>query len=112
MRVTDADKAFPAEAAHLEGVIWNNMHLLNELHFRYAIPKLRIDIVVLVAEKLFGSLLFREKVRIWRDHSYANNVLVQRNKPRPVKLFRVKNNRIVFRILARSSGATDCAGDL
>src|SRR5262245_10392420 len=81
MRITDADKAFPAEAAHLVRVIWDNMHLLNQLHLRYTIPKLRVDIVVLVPEKLFGSLLFREEVRIWRDHSYANNVLVERNEP-------------------------------
>src|SRR5437588_7697295 len=55
MRVTDADKAFPAEAADLERVIWDNMYLFNQVHFRHAIPKLRVDIVVLVSEKLFGS---------------------------------------------------------
>src|SRR5437773_2206852 len=62
VRITDADKAFPAEAAHLVGVIWDNMHLLNQVHFRYAIPKFRVDIVELVPDKLFGSLLSGEKV--------------------------------------------------
>src|SRR6516164_8028910 len=77
MRITDANKAFSAEAAHLVRVIRDNMHLLNQLHFRYTIPKLRVDIVVLVPEKLFGSLFFGEKVRIWRDHSDTNNFLVE-----------------------------------
>src|SRR5213592_4625937 len=48
MRITDADKPFPAEAAHLVGVIWDNVHLLNQVQFRYAIPNLRVDIVELV----------------------------------------------------------------
>src|SRR5947207_13700963 len=112
MRITDADKAFPAEAAHLIRVIWDNMHLLNEVHFRYAIPKLRVNIVELVPEKLFRSLLFREKVRVWRDHSYTNNLLVERNEPRPMKLFRVEDHNVVFSIFARGGGATDGAGDL
>src|SRR5256885_4563646 len=81
MRVTDADKSFTAKAADLIRVIWNNMHLLNQLHFRYTFPKLRVDIVVLVPEELFRSLLFSEKVRIRRDHSYANNLFVERNEP-------------------------------
>src|SRR5256886_17522862 len=98
MRITDADKAFPAEAAYLVRVIWDNMHLLNEVHFRYAIPKLRVNIVELVPEKLFRSLLFREKVRVWRDHSYTNNLFVERNEPRPMKLFRVEDHSVVFSI--------------
>src|SRR6266481_4947846 len=112
MRITDADKAFPAKAAHLVRVIWDNMHLLNQLQFRYAIPNLRVDIVELVAEKLFGSLFFGQKVSVRGNHSYTNNVLIQWNKPRPMKLSRIENNRVVFRIFARSAGATDGAGDL
>src|SRR6266550_9409230 len=112
MRITDADRAFPAEATHLIRVIWDNVHLLYQVHFRYAIPKLRVDIIVLVSEKLFGSLLFREKVRIWRDHSYTNNFLVERNEPRPMKLFRVEDHSVVFRIFAGGGGATDGVGSL
>src|ERR1041385_9557146 len=112
MRITDADKAFPTEAPHLVRIIWDNVHLLNQVHFRYPIPKLRVDIVVLVSEKLFRSLLFRKKVRIWRDHSYANNFLVERNEPRPMKLFRVEDHSVVFRIFARGIGSTDGASGL
>src|SRR5437667_2474937 len=112
VRIADADKAFPAETAHLVGVVGDNVHLLNEVHFRYSIPKLRVDIVELVPEKLFGSLLFGEKVCVGRDHSYTDNVLVEWNEPRPVKLFRVEDQSVVFRFLTRSAGATDGAGDL
>src|SRR5438552_18198889 len=94
VRITDADKAFPAEAAHLVGVIWDNMHLLNQVQFRYAIPNLRVDIVELVAEKLFGSLFFGQKVSVRGDHSYTNNVLIQWNEPRPMELSRIENNRV------------------
>src|SRR5215472_12105860 len=38
MSIPDADKALPAEAAYLVRVIWDNVHLLNQVHFRYAIP--------------------------------------------------------------------------
>src|SRR5262245_18815380 len=76
MGIADADKAFPAEAAHLIRVIRDNMHLLNQVHFRYAIPKLRVNVVELVSEKLFGSLLFSQKVRVRRDHSHTDDVLV------------------------------------
>src|SRR5919108_6279995 len=112
MRIPDADKAFSAETTHLERVIWDNVHLLNQLHFRHAIPKLRIDIVELASEKLFGSLLFSQKVGVWRDHSNTNDVLVERNEPGPVKFSRVKDHSIVFRIFARSAGATDGARGL
>src|SRR5437868_7525355 len=81
MRVTDADKAFPAETAHLVRVVGNNMHLLNQVQFRNTIPNLRVDVVELIAEKLFRSLFFGQKVRVWRDHSDADNVLVERNEP-------------------------------
>src|SRR4029450_1693886 len=103
VRIADADKAFPAEAAHLVGVIWDNMHLLNQVQLRYAIPKLRVDVVELIPEKLFGSLLFGQKVCAGRDHSHTNDVLVERNEPRPVKLFRVENKRVGFRVFSRKA---------
>src|SRR5207249_8155453 len=109
---TDADKAFPAEAAHLVGVVGDNVHLLNQVQLRYAISKLRVDVVELIPEKLFGGLLLGQKVRVWRHHSDADYVVIQRNEPRPMKLFRVENKRVVFRIFARSAGATDSTGDL
>src|SRR5436190_5784561 len=110
--MTDADKAFPAEAAHLVGVVGDNVHLLNQLHLRYAIPKLRVDVVELIPEKLFGSLFFGQKVSAGRDHSYTNNVVIERNEPCPVKLFRVEDQSIVFRIFTRNARATDGAGHL
>src|SRR6266568_8020833 len=79
VRIPDTDEAFPAEAPHLVGVVWDNMHVLNQVHLRYAIPKLRVDIVELIPEKLFGSLLFGQKVRVRRDHSHTDDVLVERN---------------------------------
>src|SRR5437667_7373191 len=112
VRVTDADKAFPAEAAHLVGVVGDNVHLLNQVQLRYAIPKLRVDVIELVPEKLFGSLLFGQKVRVRRDHSHTDNVVIKRNEPCPVKLFRVEDQSIVFGIFARNARATDGAGDL
>ena len=112
MRITYADKAFPAEAAHLVGVIGDNVHLLNQVQIRYAIPKLGVDVVELVPEKLFGRLFFGQKVCIGRNHSDTDNVVVERNEPCPMKLFRVEDQSIVFKLFARSAGATDGAGHL
>src|ERR1043166_8733738 len=107
-----SDKAFAAKAAHLEGVVRDNVHLLNQVQLGYTIPDLRIDVVELISEKLFGSLLFGQKIRVWRDHSHTDNVLVDRNEPGPVKLSRVEDQRIVFRFFAGSAGATDRSRNL
>ena len=112
MRIADADKAFPAETAHLVGVVWNNVHFLNQVQLRYAIPKLRVNVVELVPEKLFGSLFFGQKISVGGDHSHTDNILVERNEPGPMKLFRIEDQSIVFRLFARSAGATDSAGHL
>src|SRR5262249_37069765 len=107
-----ADEAFPAETAHLVGVVGDNMHLLNQVQFGYAIPEFRVDVVEFIPEKLFGSLLFGQKVRARRDHSHADNILLERNEPRSMKLFLVEDQRVIFRIFARSARATDGTGDL
>src|SRR6266487_481535 len=103
VRVTDADKAFPAEAAHLIGVVWDDMHLLNQVHLGYATPNFRVDVVKLIPEELFWSLLFRKKVSPRRDHSHTDNVPVDRNEPRPMKLLRVEDQRVVLRGFARDT---------
>src|SRR5947208_9206013 len=88
------------------------MHLLNQVHLRYALPNLRVDVVELIPEKLFGSLLFGQKIRARRDHSHTDNVIVERNEPSPVKLFCVENQSVVFRLFSRNARATDSTGDL
>src|SRR6185312_11349178 len=110
MRIADTNKAFAAEAADLIRVVWNNVYLLNQVQLRYAIPNLGVNVVELVAVKLFRRLFFGQKVCPRRDHSYADNVFVNWNEPSPMKLFRVEDQRIVFRILPGSVGAANGAG--
>src|SRR5438128_2849955 len=103
MRVTDADKAFPAEAAHLIGVVRDNMHLLNQVHLGYATPKFWVDVVKLIPEELFWSLLFRKEVSPRRDHPDADDILIEWNEPGPVKFLRVEDQCIVPRGFARNT---------
>jgi hypothetical protein len=63
MRVPDADKAFPTETAHLVGVVWDNVHLLNQVQLRHAIPKLRVDVLKFIPEKLLGVCFWLESPR-------------------------------------------------
>ena len=57
-------------------------------------------------------MLFLQKVSPRRDHSDADDVLIERDEPSPVELLRIKNQCVVFRVFARSAGASDGAGDL
>src|SRR5713101_1312428 len=88
------------------------MHLLNQVHVGYTTPNFWVDVVKLIPEELFWSLLFRKEVSAGRDHSHTDNVPVDRNEPRPMKLLRVEDHSVVFRLFARNARATDGTGDL
>ena len=110
--VPNAEKAFSREATDLVGVVGDDMHLLDQLHLGNTAPDFRINVVKLIAEELLRGLLFLQKVSPRRDHSDADDVLIERDEPSPVELLRIKNQCVVFRVFARSAGASDGAGDL
>src|SRR4029077_11677973 len=88
------------------------MHFLNQIHLRYPTPNFRDDVIELIPEKLFGSLLFGQKVGSRRDPSHTDNVLVECKERPPTTRPRGKDQCVVLRLFARNARATDGACDL
>src|SRR4030095_1918545 len=99
VRVTDADKPFPTEPAHLKRVIGNHVHLLSQVELRNAASYLGIDLIDLAPEVFLRRLFLLQKLRPWRHHSQADHFLVDRDEPSPVKFLIVKDEGIVLGLL-------------
>src|SRR5882724_671413 len=112
MRIADANETFPAKATDLIRVIGDNMHLLDQLHLRNTARDFRVDLIKVTSEEFLSGLLFLQKVGPRYDQPNADNLLIKGDEPRPVELFLVKNQCVVFRIFARSAGVANSALDL
>src|SRR5712691_9995217 len=56
MRVTDADESFAAEAPHLIRVVWDDMHLLDELDLGYSAGKVGVNFGKIIAKEILRRL--------------------------------------------------------
>src|SRR6266851_1413344 len=91
MRVADADIALPAEAAHLIGVVRNNMDLLDHCGVANAAPQVGVDLRKVIEKEVVRALLCLREFRPRHNYSEANDLVINWDKPGPMELLLVED---------------------
>src|SRR5207245_901635 len=100
MRVTDADKPGAREAAYLERVVRNHVDVLDELDARQTPGQLGMQLAQLPAQEGLLALALIEEVPRGDHDADAHDLRVERNRPCPVELPFVEDDRVTRHGLA------------
>ena len=96
MCVPNADEAVAAKPIYLIRVVRDNVNILDQLDLWNPPTQLRMKLAQFSNVKITFVLFLIQEVSRWTNYSHTNDFIIERNKPRPVIFFLVKDQGVIL----------------
>src|SRR5205814_593891 len=96
MCIANADEAFSAKPIHLIRVVRDHVDILDQLDVWYPPAQLGMKFAQLPHVKITFALCLGQEVGRGTHYSDTHHLIIERNEPRPVIFFLVKDQGVIF----------------